>query len=118
MLTQISRAIHDVLNSEDDLSIMRITENPSTGSGTVDPEDLPPSKPKYDLEMLFENYLMQIEWISSEVQERLDEITNTEGKMDNRIDERWLMLLFCTTQRTWSCNSICFGIEFSDMNCF
>jgi hypothetical protein len=32
-----------------------------------------------ELEMLFENYLMQIEWISSEIEEVLDEITNTEG---------------------------------------
>jgi len=32
-----------------------------------------------DLEMLFENYLNEVEWISAEIEEIMDEVTNTEG---------------------------------------
>jgi superfamily I DNA and RNA helicase len=31
-----------------------------------------------DLEMLFENYLNEVEWISAEIEEIVDEVTNTE----------------------------------------
>ena len=37
------------------------------------------SKETMGLEMIFENYLNEIEWISAELEEIVDEITNTEG---------------------------------------
>jgi Mg2+ and Co2+ transporter CorA len=38
------------------------------------------------LEMLFENYLNEIEWIASEVEEVIDEITNTEENVVLQLD--------------------------------
>jgi hypothetical protein len=34
-----------------------------------------------NIEMILENYLMQIEWIEAEILDTLDEITNTEGSI-------------------------------------
>lgn len=39
-----------------------------------------------NLEMLFENYLNEIEWIASEVEEVIDEITNTEESVVLQLD--------------------------------
>ena len=39
-----------------------------------------------NLEMLFENYLNEIEWIASEVEEMIDEITNTEENVVLQLD--------------------------------
>ena len=39
-----------------------------------------------NLEMLFENYLNEIEWISAEVEEEIDEITNTEENVVLQLD--------------------------------
>ena len=39
-----------------------------------------------NLEMLFENYLNEVEWIASEVEEVIDEITNTEENVVLQLD--------------------------------
>ena len=39
-----------------------------------------------DLEMLFENYLNEVEWISAEIEEKIDEITNTEENVVLQLD--------------------------------
>ena len=39
-----------------------------------------------NLEMLFENYLNEMEWIASEVEEVIDEITNTEENVVLQLD--------------------------------
>jgi hypothetical protein len=78
--SQISRSIHDVLDNEHALEDMHISqEGEQQKLEKEQSDDSKGRKPAHDLELLFDNYLMQIEWLASEIQDLLNEITNTEG---------------------------------------
>jgi len=47
---------------------------------------LPGSSPVLNVEMMFENYLNEVEWISAEVEDKIDEIRNTEENVVLQLD--------------------------------
>lgn len=57
--------------------------NTASNTGVTTNIESPPGKVHsvMKLEMLLENYLMQIEWVQSEGDDILHEITNTEGEI-------------------------------------
>ena len=68
-----------------------------------------------NLEMLFENYLNEVEWISAEVEDEIDEITNTEENLvlqldllRNRLLRFELMLSICSF--VISCGALITGL--------
>jgi magnesium transporter len=119
---EITRAITDILNNDEDMALMYLSSPGEDDSVTVQSEieeiastlrpppssELPPLPttpsggaisggsssnkavaPVVDtmsLEMLFENYLNEVEWIASEVEEIIDEITNTEEYVVLQLD--------------------------------
>lgn len=107
-----------MLDSENVLDDMHISqENEQDAKKDEASDETKPRKPAFDLELLFDNYLMQIEWLGSEIQELLNEITNTEGECNctaaclPHIGTSQPLSL-TIAQRTLSCIWICFGTEF------
>jgi magnesium transporter len=98
---EVKRAITDILSNDEDMSMMYLSVSPMIeqvdtnsdvrGMGIppiyIDPSKIPdPFVDTMNLEMLFENYLNEIEWIASEVEEVIDEITNTEENVVLQLD--------------------------------
>lgn len=104
---EIKRAITDVLNNDEDLMMMYLAIPPDiNNAGTATSfgksnEGRTESvtnvqegqkrmsllqKDTMSLEMLFENYLNEVEWIASEVEEIVDEIKNTEENVVLQLD--------------------------------
>lgn len=87
---EIRRAINDVLNNDEDLALMYLPSDVEDYSGTDASTSTSvghrTGTDTINLEMLFENYLMQVEWIGSDVEEILDEITNTEENVVLQLD--------------------------------
>jgi magnesium transporter len=85
---EIKRAINDILENDEDMSMMYLTPHSDSELKSIEMNTntkidgvrnaIPSVVDTMDLEMLFETYLNEIEWISSEVEEVIDEITNTE----------------------------------------
>ena len=112
----MKRAITEILSNDEDMGMMYLSNNPisdlidisnndidssSSSSDSISNSKIPSgSSPPYldpskvpdpfvdtmNLEMLFENYLNEIEWIASEVEEVIDEITNTEENVVLQLD--------------------------------
>ena len=95
---EFKRAINDVLNNDDDMLLIcnlpSIEKQESLEKIEKDTKsenlDISSNHKKeinkqniniksLELEMLFENYLNEVEWISAEIEEITDEVTNTEG---------------------------------------
>lgn len=91
-IKEIRRAINDVLNNDEDLALMYLPSDVEDGAvnfnstSTSTSSGLRTGTDTINLEMLFENYLMQVEWIGSDVEEILDEITNTEENVVLQLD--------------------------------
>lgn len=97
---EVKRAITDILSNDEDMSMMYLSVSPMSDLGDISSSDLRGTPPIYmdpskipdpfvdtmNLEMLFENYLNEIEWIASEVEEVIDEITNTEENVVLQLD--------------------------------
>jgi magnesium transporter len=79
---EIKRAINDILENDEDMSMMYLTPHSDSELKSIEIAGvrnvMPSVVDTMDLEMLFETYLNEIEWISSEVEEVIDEIKNTE----------------------------------------
>jgi hypothetical protein len=80
---EVKRAITDILSNDEDMSMMYLSVSPMIEQGDtnsdvrgmgippiyIDPSKIPdPFVDTMNLEMLFENYLNEIEWIASEVE--------------------------------------------------
>ena len=94
-IKEVRRAITEILSNDNDMSMMYLST--SREKKVVIGEILNvemPSNSNYkkshsdtmNLEMLFENYLNEIEWMASEVEEILDEIKNTEENVVLQLD--------------------------------
>ena len=98
---EIKRAITDILNNDGDMAMMYLP--PPAAEGPAAPaEEVVQAAFVYhgfkkrglngeiidtmNLEMLFENYLNEIEWIASELEEMHDEIINTEENVVLQLD--------------------------------
>jgi magnesium transporter len=88
---EVKRAILDTLNNDEDMAMMYLTATlpppPLLSAPHIPPG--PSTDDKVDtmgLEMLFENYLNEVEWIASEIEEVIDEITNTEEYVVLQLD--------------------------------
>lgn len=91
---EIKRAITDILNNDEDMAMMYLSDR--KGGIVVDTRDSITHDDGIDgtvepvntmlLEMLFETYLNEIEWIASEIEEVIDEITNTEENVVLQLD--------------------------------
>jgi magnesium transporter len=84
---EIKGAMNDILNNDEDMSLMYLSplsdlelkDIEIRSSFKIDGiKDSVPFLDTMNLELLFENYLNEIEWIASEVEDVIDEITNTE----------------------------------------
>ena len=93
---EVKKSISDILSNDEDMNLMYLM-SPPEGTQLLDydasnsylqtsqyPVDAPVDT--MSLEMLFENYLNEIEWIASEVEEVIDEITNTEENVVLQLD--------------------------------
>jgi hypothetical protein len=93
---EFKRAINDVLSNDEDLNMICLLPSldvssslSSSGETSLNIEKaVARKKPKelikvemMELEMLFEVYLNEVEWISAEIEEIVDEVTNTEGAL-------------------------------------
>lgn len=77
---EIERAITEVLNSDIDMKLMFL-------KSVEEKETLKlPDVNTISLEIMFENYLNEIEWIGSEVKDINDEIKNTEENVGLQLD--------------------------------
>lgn len=115
-IKEVKRAIMDILNNDEDMVMMYLSNNfnstqiqsqsYSTEVHSLDKHEnqiditsfnekikvsqITTSAPKLidtmDLEMLFENYLNEVEWIASEIEEIIDEVTNTEEYVVLQLD--------------------------------
>jgi magnesium transporter len=74
---EIRRAITEILNNDEDMGMMYLGEHRMKDGAEVDTTNL---------EMLFETYFNEVEWIFAEVEELTDEITNTEENVMLQID--------------------------------
>jgi magnesium transporter len=90
---EIKRAVHDVLeNDESRLMYLSDSNDPKTAyvhKKLKDDCDLDSNDEKFDtmyVEMMFEAYLNELEWIAAEIEEIIDEITNTEESVELQID--------------------------------
>ena len=92
---EVKKSISDILSNDEDMNLMYLASPPEGGQLGFDATNpyLPTSQYPVDgavdtmsLEMLFENYLNEIEWIASEVEEVIDEITNTEENVVLQLD--------------------------------
>ena len=111
---EIKRAITDILSNDDDMRQMHLLDISNDDNVIIDNNDDKNIDDDNDnnnddntkksikkrnigrnedsavdtmnLEMLFENYLNEIEWIASEVEEVIDEITNTEENVVLQLD--------------------------------
>lgn len=84
---EIKGAMNEILNNDEDMSLMYLSplsdlelkDIEIRSSFKIDGvKDAVPILDTMNLEMLFENYLNEIEWIDSEIEDVIDEITNTE----------------------------------------
>jgi magnesium transporter len=92
---EVKKSISDILSNDEDMNLMYLM-SPKEGKQQLEFDAsnpfLPASQKPDDtvdtmsLEMLFENYLNEIEWIASEVEEVIDEITNTEENVVLQLD--------------------------------
>ena len=74
-------AVDDLSDGSLDSSSSSPADNP--------PNQIPPflgSSPVLNVEMMFENYLNEVEWISAEVEDKIDEIRNTEENVVLQLD--------------------------------
>ena len=97
---EFKRAINDVLNNDDDMLLIcnlpsiekQKNLEKSENHSKLENLDLNSNHDteinkqninikSLELEMLFENYLNEVEWISAEIEEITDEVTNTEGNL-------------------------------------
>jgi hypothetical protein len=87
---EFNRAVNDILINDEDLNmICTLPVDKSAGSSASSTEGVGTStsaqvamglkEETMALEMLFEVYLNEVEWISAEIEEIGDEVTNTEG---------------------------------------
>ena len=124
---EVKRAITEILNSDEDMSMMQLgspflykksVQNSSDQKSTIDlsrfseydddrkittndnnsdanlssdERDSDDARGKQhfasmNMEMLFESYLNEVEWISAEVEDEIDEITNTEESLVLQLD--------------------------------
>ena len=90
---EIKRAITDILNNDEDMAMMYLS---ASSSESIDRSPTSSIEPvlnvkaavvdTMNLEMLYENYLNEIEWVASEVEEMNDEIVNTEENVVLQLD--------------------------------
>ena len=91
---EIKRAITDILNNDEDMAMMYLTGSSSDPSDKIPTSTIEPVVgtgkvavvDTMNLEMLYENYLNEIEWVASEVEEMNDEIVNTEENVVLQLD--------------------------------
>lgn len=91
---EIKRAITDILNNDEDMAMMYLTGSSSDPSDKIPTSTIEPVVGSgkvavvdtMNLEMLYENYLNEIEWVASEVEEMNDEIVNTEENVVLQLD--------------------------------
>ena len=94
---EVKKSISDILSNDEDMGLMYLM-SPPEGRQQLEFDATNPYLPisqypvdgsvvdTMSLEMLFENYLNEIEWIASEVEEVIDEITNTEENVVLQLD--------------------------------
>ena len=72
----------------EDLSDGSLDSSPRPGLAgyPIQNPPLPGSSPVLNVEMMFENYLNEVEWISAEVEDKIDEIRNTEENVVLQLD--------------------------------
>lgn len=58
----------------------------SSSSSTIPVNSASVASAAYNLEMLFENYLNEVEWLAAEVEDEIDEIRNTEENVVLQLD--------------------------------
>lgn len=76
---EVRKAMNDVLNSDEDMALMYLTSAAETGRGRrVDQHQ--------EIEFMFENYLMQVEWADTEIKEIQHAIKNTEDTVEIQLD--------------------------------
>ena len=94
-IREVRRAITEILSNDNDMSMMYLSTSREKKANIDEilnveiPSDSNYKKSNSDtmnLEMLFENYLNEIEWMASEVEEILDEIKNTEENVVLQLD--------------------------------
>lgn len=104
-IMEIKRAITEILNSDEDMAMMQlsppafppfiyapntVSEIDLSDSSESSPTNAAPMPTPYtgsmNLEMMFENYLNEIEWMSAEIEDELDEIKNTEENVVLQLD--------------------------------
>ncbi|RYH31703.1 hypothetical protein EON65_02080 [archaeon] len=85
---EVKRALLEVLQSDEDMALMCLSV-PSPSPSPLPTKQIGSSvgaAATMSLEMLFENYLNEIEWIAAEVDDILDEVRNTEENVDLQLD--------------------------------
>lgn len=92
---EVKKSISDILSNDEDMNLMYLMP-PKEGKQQLEfdasnpflqaSQHLEDLVDTMSLEMLFENYLNEIEWIASEVEEVIDEITNTEENVVLQLD--------------------------------
>lgn len=76
---ELRKAINDVLISDEDMAQMYLTSAAETGRHRrVDQHS--------EVEMLFENYLMQLEWSDTDIKEIQQAVKNTEDTVEIQLD--------------------------------
>ncbi|CAM9810529.1 unnamed protein product, partial [Hapterophycus canaliculatus] len=78
-LVMVCKSMNDVLMNDEDMALMYLTENDKAATAR-DPEE------HQEVEMLFENYLLQVELLASEIREYQNEVRNTEEIVEIELD--------------------------------
>ncbi|CAM9320049.1 unnamed protein product [Choristocarpus tenellus] len=79
-LTEVCKCMNDVLVNDEDMSMMYLTETLRTEGKPRDPSH------HQEVEMLFENYLLQAELLRSDIRDFQDEARNTEEIVEIALD--------------------------------
>ncbi|CAN0088062.1 unnamed protein product, partial [Laminaria digitata] len=71
-LVSVCKCMNEVLMNDEDMALMYLTAGEQSGGAARDPRQ------HQEVEMLFENYLFQVELLASDVREFQNEVRNTE----------------------------------------
>eukprot|EP00752_Nemacystus_decipiens_P012091 g10718.t1 len=78
-LVTVCKCMNEVLMKDEDMALMYLTDNECSASAR-DPRQ------HQEIEMLFENYLLQVELLASDVREFQNEVRNTEEIVEIELD--------------------------------
>lgn len=79
-LVSVCKCMNEVLMSDEDMALMYLTAGEQSGGAARDPRQ------HQEVEMLFENYLFQVELLASDVREFQNEVRNTEEIVEIELD--------------------------------